>query len=187
MRAQRSKAQGTNEDCTRVRVAAALLGWIVLCATSSAHESVKQRHVRVRGLKASAEIIIDRWGVPHIYAKSADDAFLAQGWNAARDRLWQIDTWRRSGLGELSEVLGPDYVAQDRAVRLFIYRGSREKEWTAYGPDAKRRTEAFVAGINAYVSAVKSKAIPAPIEFTIAGYMPAKWLLKTLLGFAITA
>jgi penicillin G amidase len=44
----------------------------------------------VDGLEASAEILVDRWGVPHIYASSAYDAFLTQGFNAARDRLWQI-------------------------------------------------------------------------------------------------
>ena len=31
---------------------------------------------------------------------------LRAGFNAARDRLWQIDTWRRRGLGTLSEVPG---------------------------------------------------------------------------------
>mgnify|MGYP003704671937 CR=1 FL=1 len=53
----------------------------------------------VDGLKEPAEIIVDRWGIPHIYAKSEHDVFLAQGFNAARDRLWQIDLWRRRGLG----------------------------------------------------------------------------------------
>ena len=57
----------------------------------------------VAGLKEPAEIIVDRWGIPHIYAKSEHDVFLAQGFNAARDRLWQIDLWRRRGLGLLSE------------------------------------------------------------------------------------
>ena len=77
----------------------------------------------VEGLEKPAEIIVDEWGVPHIYANTHYDAFFVQGFNAARDRLWQIDTWRRRGLGRLSEVLGADYVAQDRANRLFLYRG----------------------------------------------------------------
>ena len=42
------------------------------------------------------EILIDSWGVPHIYASSTYDAFFAQGFNAARDRLWQIDLWRKA-------------------------------------------------------------------------------------------
>src|SRR5215218_2859821 len=60
----------------------------------------------VSGPLAPVEILIDRWGVPHVYASSPYDAFFAQGFNAARDRLWQIDLWRRRGLGLLSEVFG---------------------------------------------------------------------------------
>ena len=54
---------------------------------------------RVAGLNQEASILIDRWGVPHIYAASPDDVFFVQGYNAARDRLFQIDLWRRRGLG----------------------------------------------------------------------------------------
>ena len=34
------------------------------------------------GLTAPAEIVVDRWGVPHIYAASTYDAFRAQGFNS---------------------------------------------------------------------------------------------------------
>lgn len=40
------------------------------------------------GLEKAAEIIVDEWGVPHIYANTHYDAFFVQGFNAARDRLW---------------------------------------------------------------------------------------------------
>src|SRR5579862_8857291 len=99
---------------------------------------VPQRTLTAAGLDASVEIIVDKWGIPHIYAASTHDAFFAQGWNAARDRLWQIDLWRRSGLGELAAALGSSYLTQDRAIRLFIYRGDMDSEWAAYGADAKR-------------------------------------------------
>jgi penicillin amidase len=134
-----------------------------------------QTRVVAEGLKAPAEILIDRWGVPHIFAASAHDAFFAQGWNAARDRLWQIDLWRRSGLGQMAAVLGSSSVAQDRATRLFVYRGDMNKEWQAYGADARSHIEAFVAGINAYVTAAKHDATLMPKEFKLAGYEPALW------------
>src|SRR5271166_6303326 len=57
------------------------------------------------------EILRDRWGVPHIYAKNSDDLFYAQGWITAKDRLFQIDLWRRTGTGKLAEILGPPAVA----------------------------------------------------------------------------
>ena len=130
---------------------------------------------RVPGLQQSAEIRIDEWGVPHIYAKSQYDAFFVQGFNAARDRLWQIDTWRRRGLGELSAQFGGGYVAQDRAARLFLYRGDLYREWLAYGSDAKRIAESFTAGINAYVDLIQAHPDLLPPEFGVLGYRPAHW------------
>ncbi|MGN6678436.1 MAG: penicillin acylase family protein, partial [Streptosporangiaceae bacterium] len=60
----------------------------------------------VTGLRAPAQILTDPWGIPHIYASSTHDVFWAQGFQVARDRLWQIDTWRRRGLGLLASVWG---------------------------------------------------------------------------------
>ncbi len=61
-----------------------------------------------RGFIALGEIIVDVWGVPYICGGTHYDAFFVQGFNAARDRLWQIDTWRRRGLGKMADVLGPE-------------------------------------------------------------------------------
>ena len=92
----------------------------------------------IPGLKANAEIAVDRWGIPHIRAGNLDDLFFAQGFNVARDRLWQIDLWRKKGLGLLAADFGPGFLAQDYASRLFLYRGDMEREWAAYAPDARR-------------------------------------------------
>lgn len=138
--------------------------------------STVTRHVQaVRGLNSPVEMIIDRWGVPHIYADSTHDVFFAQGFNAARDRLWQIDLWRRRGLGLLAEVFGPGYMARDRAARLFLYRGDMRSEWLAYGSDTKRVATSFVAGINAYVDFVRNSPDQLPPEFTGFGYLPSYW------------
>jgi penicillin amidase len=130
---------------------------------------------RVDGLTATAEILVDRWGIPHIYAQSLDDVFFAQGFNAARDRLWQIDLWRRRGLGLLSEVFGPQHLERDRAVRLFLYRGDMHAEWLAYGSDTKRVATAFTAGINAFVDLTRRDPDLLPVEFAELGYTPALW------------
>ncbi|GAA4496195.1 penicillin acylase family protein [Actinoallomurus oryzae] len=127
----------------------------------------------VSALAEPVEILVDRWGVPHIYARSPDDVFVAQGFNAARDRLFQIDLWRRRGLGLLSEVFGAEYVEQDRAARLFLYRGDMAAEWPAYGPGTERVTRAFVAGINAFVALCRDRREHLPPEFT--DHLPAYW------------
>ncbi|MDP0927927.1 penicillin acylase family protein [Paracoccus onubensis] len=129
----------------------------------------------VPGLEQAAEIIIDQWGVPHIYAGSDRDALFLQGYNAARDRLWQIDLWRKRGLGQLAESFGPSFVDQDRAARMFLYRGDMEAEWAAYGPNSKPYAEAFVDGVNAYVQQVLDQELPLPVEFGLTGSQPALW------------
>src|SRR5262244_2192419 len=126
----------------------AIFGGLVLNAVGASSPSTT---LNVSGLSKPAEILIDRWGVPHIYAATERDAFFVQGFNAARDRLFQIDLWRRRGLGQLAEIFGPAFVEQDTASRLFLYRGDMEKEWAAYGADARQIAERFVAGVNAYI------------------------------------
>src|ERR1700754_106457 len=123
----------------------------------------------VAGLQAPGKILVDVWGIPHIYADNERDLFFLQGFNAARDRLWQIDLWRKRGLGLLAKDFGPAYVEQDKALRRFLSRCDMNAEWASYGPEAKSYAEAFVAGINAYVADVQAGRRPRPIEFRIAG------------------
>ena len=135
----------------------------------------------VKGLSAPAELVVDHWGVPHIFAGSQRDAFFLQGYNAARDRLWQIDLWRKRGLGLLAKSLGPAYVEQDRAARLFLYRGDMNAEWNAYSPDARTSVEAFTAGINAYVAEVEAGKKPLPVEFNLTQSDPEEWQPQDVL------
>ena len=138
-------------------------------------KAAESQSITLAGLKAPAQILVDTWGVPHIYAASEDDVYFVQGFNAARDRLFQIDLWRRRGLGRLAAAFGPSLVEQDRAARLFLYRGDMKKEWQAYGPKAERIAARFVAGINAYIDYAGSDPSKLPIEFTAFGYLPEKW------------
>jgi penicillin amidase len=154
----------------------ALLAALALASPGRAAEpSAPVETAAVAGLSQPAEILVDRWGVAHIYAASPRDAFFLQGYNAARDRLWQIDLWRKRGLGLLSASFGAAYVDQDRAARLFLYRGDMDREWRSYGPDARTDAEAFVAGINAYVGEVRAGARPTPVEFRLTASAPDLW------------
>src|SRR5438105_14161298 len=85
--------------------------------------------IHLRGLNAPVEVLRDRWGVPHIYAKNADDLFFAQGFVAAQDRLFQLELWRRLARGESAEIYGPDALEADRFARLVRYRRAIDAEW----------------------------------------------------------
>lgn len=172
-----------NTDFNRViqKLCTAAISAALLAAPAIARDkpnplgSARQTETDVAGLNAPARILIDVWGIPHIYAGNEHDLFFLQGFNAARDRLWQIDLWRKRGLGLLAKDFGPAYAEQDKALRLFLYRGDMNAEWAAYGPKAKTYADAFVAGINAYVADVRAGKRPLPIEFRIAGTMPDPW------------
>ena len=142
---------------------------------------VREERTTVQGLAASAEIVVDRWGIPHLRAASLDDVFFVQGFNAARDRLWQSDLWRKRGLGLLAADFGPGFLAQDRAARLFLYRGDMEAEWAAYAPDARAICTAFTAGINAYVALTEREPERLAPEFRILGTRPARWAAEDIV------
>jgi len=135
--------------------------------------------IAVPGLSAPVEVLRDRWGVPHLYARNQDDLFFAQGFVAAQDRLFQIDLWRRVAVGTTAEVLGRQALEGDRFARLVKYRGDMQVEWTSYSPDTRQIAEAFTRGINAYVDSLGDRL---PIEFQVLGFRPSKWAAEDCLG-----
>src|SRR2546421_1269314 len=128
-----------------------------MCCAGLAAQALHAGTVALPGLQKPVEILRDRWGVPHIYAQTVDDLFFAQGYITAKDRLFQIDLWRRIGTGKLAEVLGPSAIDRDRLARQVRWRGSLEREWSSYGPDTKRIATAFTSGINAYISSLNGR------------------------------
>jgi len=128
--------------------------------------------LNIAGLKKPVEIIRDAWGVPHIYAKTKEDLFFAQGFVVAQDRLWQLDVCRRKAMGELAEVLGPDAVECDRLARLLRFRGDWQAEWLIYSIDTKPIVDSFVSGINAYIASIGENL---PVEFKLTGTRPGRW------------
>ena len=78
--------------------AVALVLLLTVLPTRGQHPAVPPP-VPLAGLIESVEIIRDRWGIPHIYAKNEHDLFFVQGYNAARDRLFQFEIWRRQATG----------------------------------------------------------------------------------------
>jgi len=51
--------------------------------------------IPVRGLRAPVAVRFDRFAIPHISATSDDDAWQTVGLLQARDRLWQMELYRR--------------------------------------------------------------------------------------------
>ena len=124
------------------------------------------------GLRAPVEVIRDRWGVPHIYARDSGDLFMAQGYVHAQDRLWQMEYHRRTGHGQLAEVFGPVALEVDRFLRVLGFSRVARREAAALDGEARMAIEAYVRGVNAYIA---RHARRLPIECTILRLRPRPW------------
>ena len=67
----------------------------------------------------SVEVIVDKRGVPHLYAGSEADAYFASGYAVAERRLFELDLIRRRALGRGAELLGESALRDDLVARTF--------------------------------------------------------------------
>ncbi len=170
---------------TRVALVSVVLAALGVACGRTVEGPVERRLAQVSGtlvaigLSAPVQVVRDKWGVPHISASNQHDLFFAQGFVQAQDRLFQMDLWRRSVQGRLSQVLGPNFLERDAMTRRMQYRGDLEVEWASYGDDARAIATAFTGGINAWVRLASD---PLPEEFRLAGWAPDRWFPEDLLN-----
>jgi len=161
-------------------LATATLASLLATATHAAAQTTDS--LRVPGLRAAVELARDSAGIVHIRAANEHDLFFAQGYSAARDRLFQLELWRRQATGTMAEVLGPRWVARDRASRLLRYRGSMSAELAHYHPRGADIIGAFVAGVNAYVAHVTQHPELLPPELVWLGISPGLWTPEIVIS-----
>ena len=130
------------------------------------------------GLAAPVEVIRDRWGVPHIFAASEEDAAAALGWMHAEDRLAQMEAMRRTGAGRLAEVVGPVALPSDRWMRtLGIYRLA-EQQYPRLSARTRGLLDAYARGVNAWLT---ERTGMLPPEFMLLGIGPEPWTVTDSL------
>ena len=148
----------------------------------AAVDAVDTETLGVPGLEAGVEILKDLWGVSHIYAETEHDLFFAQGYSAARDRLFQFEVWRRQATGTVAEILGPRELERDRGARLFRFRGDLEAELNHYHPRGAEIIRAFTDGINAYIAETERDPGLLPVEFEMLGIRPQPWTPEVVIS-----
>lgn len=157
---------------------ALVLFLLIFCQFSSA----QSKKLQIQGLEKPVEIIVDQWGIPHIYAQTEADLFFVQGFNAARDRLFQLEVWRRQTNGTVAEILGERELKRDIGTRLFLFRGDMEAEMQHYHPRGKLIIKSFVKGVNAYIELTEKNPDLLPIEFGLLGIKPGKWTPEVVVS-----
>ena len=128
--------------------------------------------IPVRGLRAPVEVRFDRFAIPHISATSDEDAWQTVGLLQARDRLWQMELYRRVASGRLSELLGDATVEIDRRFLTLGLRRAAEIEWQRTNPSVRTAFESYARGVNAAMSVGQGRL---PLELQLLRVRPDPW------------
>jgi penicillin amidase len=147
-----------------------IAGILAVVAVQTA-SSPQRGRVQVAGLSGPVEIIRDSYGIPHIFAPTDTDAYLALGYVHAQDRAWQMEMARRAGSGRLSEIFGEASVSQDRLMRTIGIQHAAETNLTHLDEKTRQLLEAYTQGVNARFSETRTPAV----EFFLGGFTPASW------------
>ena len=127
--------------------------------------------VRVEGVDADVVVLRDEWGIPHVRAETARDAFFGQGFVQAEDRLGQLEYDRRRAHGRWAEVAGGHAVGFDAFARRCGLAAAAEREADALAPEARAVLDAFAAGVNAYLA----QGRPLPPDLDLVSLTPEPW------------
>lgn len=122
----------------------------------------EDREIVLKGKDGDIEILIDKRGVPHIYAQSMPDAFIGQGYIEARDRTFQMQFIRQAAMGRLSEYFGDRTIGFDKWTRKkgipsFVKEFSRD---FMASPEVMANYQPYIDGANMYLSQLKKGQYP---------------------------
>ena len=155
---------------------------VMAMVSSCKKEHQTSQELSIKGLESSVEIIRDAWGINHIYASNQHDLFFAQGYAAAKDRLFQFEIWRRQATGTVAEILGERELKRDIGTRLFKFRGNMTTEMNYYHKEGKEIITAYTEGVNAYIEEILQTPEALPIEFKLLNIHPGKWTPEVVIS-----
>ena len=127
--------------------------------------------LRVPGVEGTVDIFRDELGIPHARAGSIHDAFFAQGFVHASDRLWQMCYDRKRAAGRIAEWLGPPALTLDVFVRRVDLDGSARADHDAFDDTTRGVLDAYAAGVNAFLKTTDD----LPLELRLLGVEPEPW------------
>ena len=135
--------------------------------------------IETSNVSDSTQIVYDSYGVPHIYAKNANDAYYALGYAHAQERLFQMAILRRLSTGRLSELLGPKLIKTDKKMISLGFREFATKNAEIFEKTAnitiKNQAQAYLNGINEFIAKDN-----LPIEFKMLGFKPDPFTTKDI-------
>ena len=107
----------------------------------------------VSGLRDEVLLVRDSFGVPHIQASSAADAWFAMGLACAQDRLFQMEYDRRRATGQWAEIAGPAAVPGDVLARRLNITEAAQADIAVMSAPVRAMFEAYARGVNEVIGA----------------------------------
>jgi len=144
--------------------------------------------IQLAGLQGAVDVYRDSYGIPHVYADSQHDLFMAQGYLHAQDRFYQMDFWRHITAGRLSELYGASQLETDQFLRTLGWARLAEQEYALLDADTRSILEAYADGVNAYLSS--RSAADISLEYSVlalnglSNYQPEPWTPVHTLAWA---
>lgn len=140
------------------------------------------RSYTLEGNDGSIEILMDRRGVPHIYAQTMADAFIGQGYIEARDRTFQMQFLRQVATGQLSEYFGDRTLSYDKWTHT---KGIPSAVRTAAStweqdPEVSAMHYAYIDGANRYLQSMTYADYP--YEMKLLDLQPNPWDLVSAVS-----
>jgi acyl-homoserine-lactone acylase len=124
---------------------AAMLGVLGVTSASSAFAAYRPTH--------GSQILWDRYGVAHVYAKSVTDLFYGFGWAMAHSHGDILAKLYAEARGRAAEYYGTDELKNDRWMAINDVP-ARARLWLRQqSPEFRANLEAFASGINDYARA----------------------------------
>ncbi len=139
---------------SRLTAFAFLLSSLLIPLTTQAEEFT------FPGLSEPVTVHEDARGVPTIIGSSEEDVAFVQGFIHARDRMFQMDYFRRLGSGTLAELVGPAALSTDVQLRTFGLRRAAQDSWKILDAQTKSILQSYANGVNAWLN-----SRPLPPEY----------------------
>lgn len=144
----------------------------------NAYDSVTTT-IEDESLSAPVKVYRDERGTPTIIGNALPDVVFAQGYEHARDRLWQLEFTRSVANAELSRLFGSDLLESDIFLKTLDLKRNAEHALQQSSPEIKQLLTQYVAGVNRYISDHRGNL---PLEFQLLNVQPKLWTLLDIFG-----
>ncbi len=133
--------------------------------------------------KPGVRIYEDDKGVKQVYGDTGYDVWYGAGYAAGQQRLFLADAVRRLGRGTYAELVGSGGVPVDVQQRTLTYSQADYDAMFAALPQAsKDALTGYAAGIDAWISHVRTTPADLPAEYALLSTLPAPWTVTDSLA-----